>query len=120
VLRPNGKLFITTPFLWPEHEQPYDYARYTTFGLKALLEKYGFAQVFVERRGHAVEGLCQLALIYATQKLVPRTPILRRLTGFFWCSCFNLFALMGRRILPACADIYLSNVATAIKPAGEE
>ncbi|MEI9999016.1 MAG: methyltransferase domain-containing protein [Verrucomicrobiota bacterium] len=34
VLRPNGRLFLTTPFIWPEHEQPYDCARHTSFGLK--------------------------------------------------------------------------------------
>src|SRR5712691_11004740 len=25
VLRPGGKLLITVPFVWDEHEQPYDY-----------------------------------------------------------------------------------------------
>jgi SAM-dependent methyltransferase len=120
VLRPNGKLFITTPFLWPEHEKPYDYARYTSFGLKALLEKHGFEQVSVQRRGHAVEALCQMALIYATEKLVPRVPILRRLTGFFWCSYFNLLAMVGSKLLPSCTDIYLSNIAKAVKSGNEE
>ena len=116
VLRPNGKLFITTPFLWAEHEQPYDYARYTTFGLKALLEKHGFGQVCVERRGHVAEGLCQLALTYAISRLTPRPVIPWRLISFFWCSCFNLSALIGRKILPAYPDVYLSNIATAVKP----
>jgi len=115
VLRPNGKLLLTAPFLWPEHEKPYDYARYTTFGLKALLIKYGFKDVSVERRGHAVESLCQMALIYSTTKLLPGGAIFRRITSIFWCSFFNLLGLVGRRIFPGCEDIYLSNIATAIK-----
>ena len=41
-LKPNGLLLATCPFMWPEHEIPYDYARYTSFGLKHLLEKNGF------------------------------------------------------------------------------
>src|SRR3546814_6951319 len=35
-------LLLTVPFVWDEHEQPYDYARYSTFGLKSLLERNGF------------------------------------------------------------------------------
>jgi len=120
VLRPNGKFFLTTPFLWPEHEKPYDYARYTTFGLKALLEKHGFAQVSVERRGHAIEGICQLALLYAMDKFLPSRAKLQRLTSFFWCSFFNLIALVGRKAFPAYSDIYLTNVAMAVKPVDVE
>ena len=29
VLKMNGKALITTPFMWEEHEMPYDFARYT-------------------------------------------------------------------------------------------
>jgi SAM-dependent methyltransferase len=31
VLRKNGKLLLTVPFVWDEHEQPHDHARYTSF-----------------------------------------------------------------------------------------
>ena len=33
VLKKNGLIILTLPFFWDEHEQPYDYARYTSFGL---------------------------------------------------------------------------------------
>jgi len=42
VLKVSGKLLITTPFIWPEHMKPYDFQRYTSFGLKSLMEKIGF------------------------------------------------------------------------------
>ena len=42
VLKPRGKLLLTVPFVWDEHEQPYDFARYSSFGLRALLVKQGF------------------------------------------------------------------------------
>ena len=38
-LKPGGRLLLTVPFVWDEHEQPYDYARYSSFGLRDLLEK---------------------------------------------------------------------------------
>ena len=37
VLKSRGLLLLTVPFVWDEHEQPRDYARYTSFGLKSLV-----------------------------------------------------------------------------------
>jgi len=38
----GGVLILSTPFLYPLHEAPYDFYRYTTFGLRNQLEKNGF------------------------------------------------------------------------------
>ena len=32
VLRPSGLLLLTVPFMWPEHEMPYDFQRYSANG----------------------------------------------------------------------------------------
>ena len=45
VLKPDGSAIFTVPFIWDEHEQPFDYARYSSFGLKHLFEKSGFTVV---------------------------------------------------------------------------
>lgn len=42
VLKPGGKLFISVPFIYPVHDAPSDYRRYTIFGITELLEKAGF------------------------------------------------------------------------------
>jgi len=42
ILKPDGHFLLTTPFIWGEHEQPYDFYRYTRFGLQYLAEKTGF------------------------------------------------------------------------------
>lgn len=42
VLKPGGAAMFTVPFIWDEHEQPFDYARYSSFGLKYLFENCGF------------------------------------------------------------------------------
>lgn len=38
VLRSSGKLFLTIPLVWPEHEKPFDFRRFTSFELRRLLE----------------------------------------------------------------------------------
>jgi len=42
VLKPGGTLFYTAPLWYEEHEQPYDFYRYTQFGLRHLFGKSGF------------------------------------------------------------------------------
>ena len=42
VLRPGGVLFFSAPLFYEEHEKPYDFYRYTQFGITYLFEKAGF------------------------------------------------------------------------------
>lgn len=43
VLRPGGRLFLTAPMAHMEHQAPYDFFRYTSYGLRTLAERAGFA-----------------------------------------------------------------------------
>ena len=43
VLKPGGKLWLSAPLFYEEHEIPYDYFRYTQYGLRRLCEETGFA-----------------------------------------------------------------------------
>jgi SAM-dependent methyltransferase len=62
VLRPGGALHLTVPLVWEMHELPYDYRRFTTVGLQALLEDAGFVEVTVRPRNDAFTTLAQLML----------------------------------------------------------
>lgn len=42
LLRPGGKLILTTPFIWVLHEEPRDFYRYSPYGLRHLLDGAGF------------------------------------------------------------------------------
>jgi SAM-dependent methyltransferase len=41
VLKPGGRLFYSAPLFYEEHEQPYDFFRYTQFGVRHLFAKAG-------------------------------------------------------------------------------
>lgn len=51
VLKEDGQLFLSAPQSWHQHQKPYDYYRYTSFGLRYLLEKAGFEVVTLENMG---------------------------------------------------------------------
>lgn len=50
VLRPGGSLWLTAPFVWPLHEEPYDFFRYTPYGLESLTSAAGFRGIEIEAR----------------------------------------------------------------------
>ena len=49
VLKPGGELIVTVPFIYEEHEQPYDFRRWTSFGLVKELAAIGFRPIHVEK-----------------------------------------------------------------------
>ncbi|MFD2572375.1 class I SAM-dependent methyltransferase [Spirosoma soli] len=51
ILKPGGMLFLTVPQSWEEHEQPYDYHRFTKFALRAYAEDYQFEVVEIKPQG---------------------------------------------------------------------
>lgn len=44
-LKEDGKLVLTVPFILPIHERPYDYYRFTRYGLEFLLNNFKDVQV---------------------------------------------------------------------------
>lgn len=59
VLRPGGRVILTTRFLYPIHGAPHDYFRYTRFGLRALFDGWEVEELR-EDLG-AIPSLAQLA-----------------------------------------------------------
>jgi len=54
VLAPDGVLILTAPQAWPLHEEPFDFFRYTRYGLEELLRTAGLRTVRItERMGGA-------------------------------------------------------------------
>ena len=47
ILKLNGNILLTVPFLWCIHEATHDYFRYTPYGLKYMFEKAGFKHIKV-------------------------------------------------------------------------
>jgi SAM-dependent methyltransferase len=60
VLRPGGLLIATVPFVWEEHETPFDYYRYTRYGIDHLVCRAGFENVEVRPRTDCFTTLAQL------------------------------------------------------------
>lgn len=115
VLKPGGKLLLTVPFVWDEHEQPYDYARYSSFGLRALLEKQGLKIISHKKIGADVSILFQLTNAYLF-KITQGWPMLSKLLFTVSVMAFvNISGVIARRLLPDNPDLFLDHVVLAEK-----
>jgi SAM-dependent methyltransferase len=74
VLKPGGTLLLTTRFLFPIHDAPHDYFRFTKYGLRYLLR--GFEQVTVDEETDSVGTLAVLLQRLGMQaETLGRTPL---------------------------------------------
>ncbi len=62
VLRPGGRLYLSAPLVWEEHEMPYDFFRYTSSGLRHLTTIAGFEDVDIRPRTDSFTSIAQLLL----------------------------------------------------------
>ena len=74
LLKPGGRLWLSAPLFFVEHQIPYDYFRYTQYGLQHLFTQAGFESVQVEQ----LEGYFA-TISYQLQKGVRSLPL--RLPG---------------------------------------
>lgn len=116
LLKPDGLLFITVPFVWNEHEKPYDYGRYTSFGLKYLVSKKGFEIINYRKSGYYVETLAQMFSSYIYTVLFTKNQYLYAIFSFFFCTPILVLGIALQSILPKNNDLYLDNIILARKP----
>lgn len=66
VLKPNGKVILSTPFIYPVHADPHDYFRYTKNGLLYMLRL--FKNVEVVERNNYIEAIDVLLIRSVSDK----------------------------------------------------
>lgn len=114
VLKTDGKLLLTVPFVWDEHEQPFDYARYSSFGLKSLLEEAGFEILLNIKSVNNIAVIFQLLNGYI-YKLTKKIPIIKQVSTLFIMAPVTIFGLLFSILLPSNNDLYLNNIILARK-----
>jgi SAM-dependent methyltransferase len=113
VLKPGGKLLFTCPFVWPEHEIPRDFARYSSYGIASLVKGVGFRIIKQEKTGHFLEVIIQQLQFYF-YSIIPKKPaFLYYILYQVFVTPFALLGLFLNAILPRfmkSKDQYHSNI----------
>lgn len=114
VLKRRGHLLLTVPFVWDEHEQPYDFARYTSYGLPALLERNGFKVEHFEKTGNFITALGQVFCTYWYHLLVFSPPLMK-VASVTLFPALQLGTYFLAWLLPTRDGLYLDNVVLCQK-----
>jgi SAM-dependent methyltransferase len=115
VLKKNGKILLTIPFVWDEHSQPYDYARYSSFGLKSLLEKHDFKILESHKTLSDIRVIFQLINCYLYKIITVKNYKVRLSLYVILFSPFTIIGMILSWILPRNTDLYMDNVVLAQK-----
>jgi SAM-dependent methyltransferase len=117
VLRPEGLAVVTTPFLYPLHEEPWDFQRLTRYQLARTAAAAGFTVEHLSTAGNEIEVLATLWDRLWSNAIPPglaRTGALALLRPPANFAAWLISGLAGRA-LPRRA--YLSNLALLRAPA---
>jgi SAM-dependent methyltransferase len=99
VLKPDGKLVLSTHGLFEEHACPYDYFRWTADGLRVVVESSGFTVNSVVRVTAGPRAAIHLMQSALSTGLLDRKPLFLRLV---WRPLFRV--LLARRFWNALLD----------------
>lgn len=111
VIKKDGLFLVTTPFLWNENETPFDYARYTSFGLKALLEKHGFEIIDQRKSLNYIQIVFQMKAEYWRGIFSKFKSItVKRIVQLFVISSIMFKGMVFGAFLPKDESLYGNNI----------
>jgi SAM-dependent methyltransferase len=117
VLKPGGKVLLTTPFIWNEHEIPYDYGRYTYFGLNHLFAKNGFKVLNQKRIVSGITLFIVLISLYVREgqellkKIFQNSKVWKGVVYLMFRPVFFIINIIGSisSLLPKSERFYFNN-----------
>lgn len=113
ILKPNGRLVLSAPFLWQEHEQPYDFNRFTSFEIKRILGQSGFEILEYRKSSGSIDAIAQVTAVYCVNNLTTRFRLLNYLVILLICAPIQILGKLLQCILPDRGDLFLDSVVLA-------
>ena len=115
ILKPNGLLLVSIPFAWDEHEIPYDFARYTSYGIRHIFNKNGFEVIELQKTTTYILAVCQMFIAYLVQYALPRGRISRKLSQLILIFPLNVLSLLLNALLPRRYEYFCNSVVLSKK-----
>jgi SAM-dependent methyltransferase len=115
ILKPGGMILLTMPFVWDEHEQPYDFARYSSFGIKSLLERHCFEIIQQRKSTDDIRVIFQMLNAFIYKKTITKHALLNVIITLILIAPFNLLGELFFLVTPSNQDLYLDNIVLAKK-----
>lgn len=103
ILKPGGSMILQVPWQWSIHEAPYDFFRYTPYGLRLMLERAGFVDIKVQAQA-GFFTMMVMKINYFSKRCVRGPKTIR----FFIFTFMSIFWYVGQKIAPILDKIDLN------------
>jgi len=97
ILRPNGVIVLTTPFVYHLHGIPYDYQRITPFGIEKMLNELGMSNITITSGGSFDTSLAQMISNWICNRPMPH--IIRRILRRLFVPIFKVLLFLDKKNL---------------------
>lgn len=115
VLKPGGLAFITVPFAWEEHESPYDFTRFSSFGIQSRLKKSGFEIVHYEKSCTGFMAIVQIFSTMLTVRVLTWPKLIRYLVQVLVVFPKHLISIFINLFYPKNEKLFLDNIVLVRK-----
>ena len=115
VLKKGGRLLISAPFIWSEHEQPNDFLRFSSFGIKKLLEEKGFFLLKHKKTVNDVRAGFLVLIMYIIEIFSSKNAYLNLIINFITIAPLNIVGEALAMLTPKTNALYFDNIILAIK-----
>ena len=113
VLTASGRLLITLPSMWGEHEIPYDFRRWTSYGAMKFARDNGFEIVEAEKESPGTEAWIKMGLAEVSAS---RGNAFVRLLAKAWI--YASFVVLRRVLGVMMPRVFLTNLLVLKKSGG--
>ncbi len=110
VVAKNGYILFSMPFIWEEHELPFDFRRYTYYGIKNLLNKHNLSLINYEKYCDGMEMIPQFINIYLRK--FNKNQFLYILVKLFGIMPMNILAIIFSSFKIKFDTLYIGHVFT--------
>lgn len=110
VLKINGVILLTVPSMWGEHETPYDFRRYTSFGIKKLAKDVNLKILNFKKEDPGILSFLRLGL---SEINASKSGRFKKTIAKFWI--YVLYFVLKKLLNIEMPRIYLSNIITLSK-----
>ena len=83
VLRPGGQVLITVPMVFHHHEEPWDFQRFTRYGMEQLAVQAGLKVIWIQPRG-GIYSVALASIYCALSFTLSRRPFIDVLLWILW------------------------------------
>ncbi|MDR0733007.1 MAG: class I SAM-dependent methyltransferase [Dysgonamonadaceae bacterium] len=115
VLKRDARIILTVPFIWSEHEMPFDFRRFTMNGLVEKLKEHGFEVIKTHKNGNYISVIMQLYIIFIHDLLFVKNIYINFLINFIFVFPVTLAGIILSPVFFRYQSLYFNNIVLAVK-----